>query len=66
MRRISIDPHEVAEILNRKISTAQKLLRTIRDVYGKQKHQSVTIKEFCEYQDLPFEDIFNMINKIEK
>jgi len=39
------------------------LVRTIKDAYGKSSYQPVTIKEFCDHMNLPFEDIFNDINK---
>jgi hypothetical protein len=64
MKRLCIDAKEAAIVLGKAPSTAQTLLRTIKDALGKKKHQPVTIKEFCVYKDLPYEDIFNMINKI--
>lgn len=64
MKRLCIDVKEIATILGKSPQTAQALLRTIKHVHGKKKHQSVTIKEFCDYQDLPFEEVFNMVNKI--
>ena len=64
MKRICIDAKEVAIILGKSQSTAQTLLRTIRDAYEKKKRQPVTIKEFCDYMELPFEEVFNMINGI--
>ena len=64
MYRITIYPCEVAEILGIKLNTAQTLIRTIKDAYGKKKHQDVTIKEFCEYKGLPYMEVFHMINKL--
>lgn len=64
MNRISIDPSDVAILIGRDISTAQRLMRTIKDSLEKKKHQRVTIKEFCDYMGFPFDDTFNMINKI--
>ena len=64
MKQLCIYPKEVSIILNKSISSSQELIRTIKDVYGKKKHQVVTIREFCEYEGLPYEDVFNMINNI--
>ena len=64
MKRICIYPSDIVEILGKAPTTAQKLLRTIKDAHGKKKHQMITIKEFCDYMALPFDDVFNMINKI--
>jgi len=66
MKQICIYPKEVALILGKSQTYAQTLLRTMRDVYKKKKHQAVTIREFCEYMALPFDDVFNMVNGIEK
>ena len=64
MKRLCIDAKEVAIVLGKSVVTGQTLLRTIKDVLGKKKHQPVTIKEFCDYEGLPFEVVFNMINGI--
>lgn len=64
MYRITIDPSDIEILIGRDISTAQKLLRTIKDALKKERHQRITIKEFCDYEGLPFEETFNMINNI--
>lgn len=62
MKRICIYPSEVAIITGKSISSARELIRRIKDAYGKQKRQPVTIKEFCDYEGFPYEDVNNMIN----
>jgi hypothetical protein len=62
MKRIIIRASDIAILLDINISTAQKLMRTIRDVHEKQKHQSVTIREFCDYKGLPYDETFDSIN----
>lgn len=62
MKKLCINSAEVAIILDKGISSAQKILRTIKDVHKKAKHQQVTIREFCEYENLPYEEVFNMLN----
>lgn len=62
MKKLCINSNEVATILGKGISTAQKLLRTIKDAHKKEKRQKVTIREFCEYENLPYDEIFNMLN----
>jgi len=64
MNRLCIYPKEVAIIKGKSISYSRDLIRRIKDAYGKRKHQPVTIKEFCDYEGLPYEEVFNMINKI--
>lgn len=63
MKRICIYPSDVAELTGKSLSSSRELIRHIKAVHGKQKHQLVTIKEFCDFQCLPFEEVFNMINK---
>ena len=64
MKQLSIYPKEVSVILGKSVITARRLIRTIKDVHKKEKHQAVTIREFCDYMDMPYEDVFNMVNNI--
>ena len=66
MKQLCIYPKEVAIILGKSQTYAQKLIRTMKDVYQKKRHQAVTIREFCEYMGLPYDDVFNSINRVEK
>ena len=65
MNRLCIYPNEVAIITGKSMSSSRQLIRQIKDAYAKQKHQLVTIKEFCDYEGLPYDEVFNMINKIQ-
>lgn len=60
--QLVIHSREVSVILGQNIRTSRKLLRTIKDVYDKQPHEYVTIKEFCEYMGLPYDEVMAMIN----
>lgn len=64
MKQLCIYPKEVALILGKSQTTAQTLVRTIRDALGKTKHQVLTIREFCDFVDMPYEEVFNMVNGI--
>ncbi|REG87718.1 hypothetical protein [Winogradskyella sediminis] len=64
MKQLCIYPKEVATITGKSQTTAQTLVRTIKDALEKEKHQVLTIREFCDYMGIPFEDVFNMINNI--
>lgn len=63
MYRYCIYPKEISIIIGKSYTHSCQLVRTIKDAYGKSSHQPVTIKEFCDHMNLPFEDIFNDINK---
>jgi hypothetical protein len=47
--RIIVYPKDVENITGRKDRTARTLLQNIRKAFGKQKHQFITIREFCAY-----------------
>lgn len=47
--RIIVYPKDVENITGRRDRTARTLIQNIRKAFGKQKHQFVTIKEFCAY-----------------
>ncbi|WP_338359647.1 hypothetical protein [Yeosuana marina] len=63
MYRYCIYPKEIAIILGKSYTHSCQLVRTIKDAYGITSKRSISIKEFCEYMDLPHDDIFNMINQ---
>ena len=62
MKRICIYPKDVQIITGRSLRYCQELIKHIKVLHNKEKHQSVTIKEFCNYMDFPFEDINDMIH----
>ena len=62
MERVVIYPKEMAFILGKSESYCRELVRTMRVVYKKRRHQAITIKEFCNHMDLPYDEIFEMIN----
>ena len=63
MYRYCIYPKEIATILGKSETYSRNLLRTIKAAYNKTSYQAITIKEFCDYMDLPYEEVFLMINK---
>ncbi|RYH72775.1 hypothetical protein EVU94_11210 [Flavobacteriaceae bacterium 144Ye] len=64
MQRICIYTTDVIFITGRSERYARDILKDIRLLHQKSKHQLITISEFCEYMGLPYEEVFNMINKI--
>jgi DNA helicase TIP49 (TBP-interacting protein) len=61
MKRICIYPKDVQIITGRSLRYCQELIKHIKMLLNKEKHQTVTIREFCDYMDFPFEDINDMI-----
>ena len=64
MKRIIITTNDVVFLMGKSESYAQKLIKAIRDAYGKKKHQPISIRLFCDYMDLPYEEVFNTVNGI--
>jgi len=56
-KRLIILPHDVSAITGKGIRHSQRLLRTIRDAYGKAPHQVVSVREFAEYVGLDVEEV---------
>lgn len=59
--RIIIYPKDIEAMYDRSARFARHLLQTIREKYGKEKHQPVTIKEFCEYTAMSEETVHDFI-----
>ncbi|WP_308991957.1 hypothetical protein QLS71_016875 [Mariniflexile litorale] len=62
MYRQCIYPKEISIILGKSYTFSCKLVRTIKDAQGITSQRTITIKEFCDYMDMPYEDVFTMIN----
>ncbi|NCP61303.1 MAG: hypothetical protein GW839_13530 [Flavobacteriales bacterium] len=64
MYRFCIYPSEIASILGKSYSHACKVARAIKDAQNLQPKRDVTIREFCDKMNLPYDEVFNMINKV--
>jgi hypothetical protein len=62
MKRVCIYPKEISIILGKSISYSSSLVRTIKDANGITSPRPITIKEFCDYIDLPYDEVFSMVN----
>jgi len=64
MYRLDIKSSEISIIMNVTESTAREWIRTIKDVFQKNKNQIITIAEFCAYKGVPYKDVFCLLNKM--
>ena len=64
MKRIIITTNDIMFLTGKSESYSQKLIKVIRDAYGKKKHQPISIRLFCNFMDLLYEEVFNMVNGI--
>ena len=60
--RLVITPADVKSLLTCSHATATRKLIFARQVFGKQKHQLISIKEFCNFYGLDFEESIQKIN----
>lgn len=55
--RIVIYAKDVENITGRKERTARKLLKKIRDHFGKEQGEFITVFEFCQFTGLKIEQV---------
>ena len=60
--RLVITPADVKSLLTCSHATATRTIIYDRQVFGKQKHQLKTKKEFCNFYGLDFEESIQKIN----
>ena len=65
MTRIVIYPYDIIRLTDKSDSYARKEIQQLRKVLHKEKHQKVTIKEYCEYYALNLEEVINTLSKYE-
>lgn len=63
MSRIIITTADIMQLTGVSYSTAWRELQTIRDALGKQKHQVITIAEYCHYMGINEIEIKDKIKK---
>jgi hypothetical protein len=57
MRRSIITRKDIEIIKGCSRKTALKLLNTLRDVLNKQPHQIISIREYCQYEGLNYDEV---------
>lgn len=62
LHRIVIYPAEASQLLGKSLSSVRTLFQNIRDAHEKASHQMISIREFCDYLDLPYDDVFSQLN----
>jgi ribosomal silencing factor RsfS len=57
MKRICIYTKDIQMITGRSERHSRTIISNIRDAYEKEKHQPITIYEFCQYMDFDVEKV---------
>jgi len=62
MDRICVYPKDVQAITGRSLRFSRKLIKSIKEKYSKEKHQFVTVEEFCQYSGFKKELVQSLMN----
>lgn len=63
MVRLIIKPKDIEIILKVSSSYARRIARIIKKANGKEKHQQITIKEFCRFIGLEVNEVKDELNE---
>ena len=63
MNRIVIYTADIMELTDKSESYARKEIQTLKKVLHKEKHQKVTIKEYCQYYGFNVEEVVAVLSK---
>ena len=63
MDRICVYPKDVQAITGRSLRYCRKMIMNIKIEYSKEKHQFVTIEEFCQYSGFKKELVQSLLNE---
>ncbi len=55
MDRICIYAKDIQTVTGKSERTSRTILKKVREKLSKEKHQAVTVHEFCDYLGLPLE-----------
>lgn len=57
LERLAVYPSDLQRITGQSVRTCQRILNKIRDMFGLQKRQYVTVYQASEYFGIPVSDI---------
>lgn len=57
MDRIVIYAKDIQVVTGKSERTSRTILKKIRESFSKEKHQAITVSEFCRYLGLPLEEV---------
>lgn len=63
MKRIVIYPSDIIMLTEKSESYARKEIQNLKRVLNKEKHQKVTIKEYCNYYGFNIEEVEGVLSK---
>lgn len=61
MQRIFIYPSDLQILTGQTPTWCRIILNRIRDAYGKQRHQHITIREYCKYENVDYDEVITAL-----
>ena len=65
MTRIVIYPSDIIMLTEKSESYARKEIQSLKKALKKEKHQKVTIKEYCQYYGFDIVEVLGVLSKFE-
>lgn len=59
-------PKDIEIVLEISPSYARSKLRLLKRIFNKEKHQQITIKEFCRYEGFEVDDVIERLKNDKK
>ena len=59
---ILITPKEIQALTGSSLNAAQKEHKAVRDALGKKKSKRLTVKEYCDYFELDWDEVVSYLN----
>ncbi|MFA5299506.1 MAG: hypothetical protein WC389_15055 [Lutibacter sp.] len=63
MKKIEIDTSDIMKLNGKSASTARKQIKDVKKSLKREKHQKLTIKEYCVYYGFNFEDVLSALSQ---
>jgi hypothetical protein len=57
LKRVVVYPKDIMQITGRSERYSREILKKIKELHNKQKHQLVSMQELCDYLGLNLEEI---------
>ena len=61
MDRLVIYAKDIQTVTGKSERTSRTILKKVRESFSKEKHQAVSVNEFCEYIGLPTEQVVKLL-----
>ncbi|MBF2707740.1 hypothetical protein [Flavobacterium soyangense] len=61
MKKVIITTGDIQNVIGIGERQARNIISKMRDYYSKERHQLITVKEFCDYYGIKYDDIYTKL-----